>query len=711
MTHANLRRALWLPGVSLLFLGGSAQPQDSGDQPAADGSLLPTLEVEARPEGDRRDTVSAGTRLEIPQQELPFSAFSIPSEIIEETQSSSLTEVMRYGGVTGGLDNFGNAGEFFSIRGFQLDNGNNYFRDGVRFRKYGYSPLFDLDRVEVLRGPASVLYGAVAPGGIVNFVTRPPSATPYTRIRLGAISEGPSWSVTGERTGPLNAEGSVRHRTIINREEGSGFRDFTEQEATGISSRLDWDLSNRTELALRISYFEDSRTADRGTTTVEDANGNVRIAPIPRDRFLGEPFTYNDYRDFNLGYELSHRLSSGWRLRQTTHAYWLDEDRLYLWGFGGGQGLNEPVAEDGVMNRTLGEWDADIRNLIMRLEADGVFHTGPLDHQLLVGVEGERFSNRRTNQRFDYDPIDIFNPSYRGRRPQTDAQTCCGPVSQKTHEYALYLQNRASLGDRYHLLLGGRFDYIEEENRLSGNREYYGAVSPQIGAVYMPVPWVSLYASYTESFQPQSGQDRRGRDFDPRRGEQIEVGTKLDLLDQRLFLTAAVFRLDWRNFLVTDPADPDFQRQSGLRQSRGAELGLSGEILPGWTAYGNYTWMERAEFRRDDNLQGNTVRNVPEHLLSLWTSYSPVAGSWSNFRLGGGLTVVGDRYGNDENEFRLGSYTLVDLALGYEPQPGTRLSLNVNNVFDETYYPGALFHRTISVGEPRNVRLAADIRF
>src|SRR5690606_14535476 len=233
---------------------------------------------------------SVATRVPVGAMETPFAITQVPNEIIEETAARSLADALRYAGTVGGTDNFGNAGEFFSSRGFQLANGSNYFRDGLRYRKYGQVPLYDMERLELLRGPASILYGALEPGGVLNIVSRKPRAEARTTMRVRGGSWD-YWQATVDTTGPVTEDVNYRLQGLY--ENAGSFRDLVESKSAGISGAVDFEVTPTTLVTARASWFNDQRTGDRGTVLSYQDDGRFTanngrkfdFADVPRSRF------------------------------------------------------------------------------------------------------------------------------------------------------------------------------------------------------------------------------------------------------------------------------------------------------------------------------------------------------------------------------------------------------------------------------------------
>lgn len=657
-----------------------------------------------------RTAATTATRVPVEALATPYTISDVPGRVIEESGSRTLADALRYAGTVGGTDNFGNAGEFFSSRGFQLANGSNYFRDGIRYRKFGQVPLYDIERIEILRGPASILYGALEPGGVLNIVSRSPSDSFAARARVRA-GDFDFYQGTVDVTGPVTDGVSARVQGLF--EDAGSFRDLVDNRSTGVTGTIDWRPTSSTLITGRASWFKDRRTGDRGTVMAYQDGGRFRdaqgrafdFADVPRSRFFGEKFANNDFRDINLALSLRQELGTNWQLRGDIVRSDQKEERVYVWAIG----TEQIVGANGLLNRQIGDWNARLKGTLGRLELAGELRTGPITHNVLIGGEYERFRNNRTNERFQFAPINIFAPTYFAVRLANGARTVNAPFGSLLETRGLYIQNVMEIGEHFVLLGGVRNDRITDDNSLTGQRRLASSGwTPQAGLVWRPTPFVSPYISYTRSFTPQSGTDRFGAPFDPQRGEQFEGGIKLDIRAARAIVTAAVFQLDRDNLTVVDPVDPAFQRLAGLQRSRGFELSIDAAPVEGLRVNLSYNHLFSARFVNDNSFAGNTIPNAPESALGLFATYDvPMV---EGLAFSGGLTHVGERFGIANNIFTLPAYTLVDLGVRYRLTGNLDLSVNVRNLFDKTYYTGSINSTTIGVGQPRAFLFGLGIR-
>jgi iron complex outermembrane receptor protein len=657
-----------------------------------------------------RGAATTATRVPLEALETPFTISVLPGRIIEESGARTLSDALRYSGTVGGTDNFGNAGEFFTSRGFQLAAGSNYFRDGLRYRKYGQVPIYDMERIEILRGPASVIYGALEPGGVINFVSRnaPREFGATARLRYGSYDYVQGMAEVG---GPITK--GVRARVQGFYEDSDSFRDRVGNTSKGVNGAVEIDLGPNTLLSGRASWFKDHRTGDRGIVLAYKPDGEFGtaaarygFADVPRSRFLGEPFANNNFRDINASVSLRHDLNSDWQLRGDLIRSDQKEDRIYIWATN--TALIVPAS--GTMARTLGTWAARLKGTLGRAEVAGKLTLGPTVHKLLFGAEYEHFNNDRTQTTRDYNAINIYAPTNLDTLPTLTSAVSTSPYGSLFKSRGAYVQDVIEIGSHFVALGGVRYSKVTDDNKLNNTRRQTASgTTPQVGLVWRPTRFISPYVSFTRSFIPQSGTDYLGNSFAPQKAKQIEGGVKFDWRAMNTVATVAIFKLDRENLTVTDPDHPLFSRLSGLQRSKGLELSIDSAPAEGLRVTLNYNYLASAKFIIDNLYVGNTIPNAAKHALGGFVSYD-LRGPLAGLSVNGGATYVSKRYGIATNAFYLPSYTLFDAGARYRLTKNIDLSVNVRNIFDKTYYTGAINSTTIGVGTPRTFLIGAGVR-
>ncbi|MBD2435881.1 TonB-dependent siderophore receptor [Nostoc sp. FACHB-110] len=662
----------------------NAQPQTptestAPEQPATEEPI--ELVVTGDQDSYRVQESSTATKIDAPLRDIPASVQVIPKEVIEDRQVVRLSELANnVSGVQqqagyGGLSSSG-----YYIRGFE--SGFEGLRNG--FKDFGFTSPRDvanIERVEFLKGPASVLYGSANnPGGVVNTITKKPLAEPFYGVSFTAGSYD-FYRSTLDLTGPLTDDKSVLYRLNIAYENSGSFRDFIDNDSFFISPVVTVNIGPRTNMTFEYEYQKYNYTFDRGFPP-----GSVFLQ-LPISRFLGEPdFNNAEFRSNVFTYKLEHEFSDNWKFRQgfnvtSVNGYTRTARNATF---------SEPFLEDGrILPRVAETSDEKQDNISLQTEVSGKFNTGSIRHNVLFGVE-------LANYRFTYDfssapiaGIDIFNPVY-GARPGTFERSFADKYGGES--VAVYFQNLIELTPNLKLLAGGRFDWVDSfYTDLVANadalRTSDSAFSPRVGLVYQPTDTTSVYASWTNAFSPQFfGRSRTNEPFEPETSEQFEVGIKQEFFDKRLSATLAYFDITKNNVLTTDPQDFNFSVQTGEQKSRGIELDIAGEILPGWKIIATYAYIDA--FVSEDNdptLLNNRLQAVPYNSASLWTTYEFQNNNLQGLGFGLGLVYVDEREATLPNTIKIPSYVRTDASVFYR-RDNWRAAINIKNLFDTKYY-------------------------
>jgi len=678
-------------------------PQEEETADADDEEIELIVTAEGQEDGYYVPNASTATRTDTPIRDVPQSIQVIPRQVLEDQGANEVIDALRNvpgATILNPLRN--NGGTFVNLRGFQ--NADDYFTNGRRsFNGFLPPSTSNIEQIEVLSGPASVLYGNAAPGGIINLTTKQPLAVPFYALD-GTIGNFDFYRSTVDLSGPLNDSRSIRYRLNAEYENSGSFVSSLNTERFFVAPVLSFQLGDNTTLSLEGSYNRDFRVSYPGLppegTVVSNPLGNV-----PLSRFLGEPdFPRTGSEQFDIGYRFEHRFSDTIRLRNSFNVSFFNSCRREI----NLRGLQE---DNRTVNRSFFEADTDdeIYSLITDLTA--TLRTGSVQHDLLFGVEWLR-NNPVFPLRFpELSPIDLFEPNFDGELISSETFT----FFNRTNRVGVYGQNLITLADNLKVLLGGRFDWVRStdgEILASGESSTSAentAFSPRVGIVYQPIQPVSLYASWGRSFQPEFGISQTGETFDSTIGEQFEVGVKTEFLDGRLAATLAAYNLTRQNILTPDPDNSGFQIQIGEQRSRGIEFNLAGEPLPGLRLIAGYAYID-AEITNDTRgFQGNQPGNVPQHSGSLWAVYEIQNGNLEGLGFGTGVFVVGDRQGNLENTFTLPAYGRVD-ALLYYRRDNWRAQLNFQNLFDTNYIESGSTN-SVSPGAPFTIRGQVAVTF
>ncbi|WP_202925024.1 TonB-dependent siderophore receptor [Myxacorys almedinensis] len=652
--------------------------------------------------GYRVPNASTATRTDTPIRDIPQSIQVVPQEVLEDRQVRSLTEAVET--VSGVVEDFrylGSTSGTRIIRGFSAgDTFRNGFREGNVITTV---PFPTIEQIEVLKGPASVVSGFAEPGGIINYVTKKPLSEPYYKLGFEAGNFG-RYQPSIDLSGPLTVDKNVLYRFIASYERQDSYQEFANSAVTTIAPSISFKLGERTDLNL---YYEYSRFF--GDPIVRYA---VRLSDdslTPR-RFHPNYPEVNEFESIShkAGYTLTHGLSDNWQIRNSFAATIASFKVRDIFRTG--------VIDDRFLTFAAFDGDLSDYNYFAQIDLLGKFQTGSIAHQLLIGFDFNSFREDYVNSinlNANIPPLDIRNPDYRALRTRPELFPEPTYVIDRK-SYGVYLQDQIAFSDNLKLLIGGRYDWISDgtgtispDNVVNIPVQNDGAFSPRVGLVYQPSKNVSLYASYTRSFNPAIGRNPDSRPFEPTRGTQYEVGVKTDFLDGRLSATLAAYNITKTNVLTPDPdpilAQRGFQVQVGEQRSRGIELDVAGQILPGWKITASYALTD-ATVSVDNSVisnVGNRLANVPLNQASLWTTYEIQKGDLQGLGFGFGLFYVGERQGDLANTFQVGDYLRTDAAVYYR-QNGFNAAINIRNLFNIDYANSAAFgdKQSIDRGEP-----------
>ncbi|WP_225885194.1 TonB-dependent siderophore receptor [Leptolyngbya sp. KIOST-1] len=662
--------------ASLIF---SARPGDPAAGAPTDDTIQIAVTGEQADSGYVVPNASTATRTDTPLLEVPQAIQVIPRQVLEDQQITRVDDALRnVSSVSGRLGPFGNSTNL-TIRGFTSDSftAGPILRDGYRVNNnLGSQDIANVERIEVIKGPSSVLFGQADPGGLVNLVTVRPLANPAYGFGLQLGSYG-FVRPTLDLTGPITADAALRYRLTAAYQREDGFRDFnTDANRFFLAPVLSWEIGEGTSLTVLMEYTDEEVPFDLGLPAFGTA-----IANVPRSRILGEPDDFLRNRALNIGYDLTHQFNDSWTLNQGFR---------YV-----GQDYNVLTALPFVVNETTGDItrffaDRAYHSDDYTLQANvvGEFTTGSVEHRLLAGADLNlnRFDERYTRLNLANPlPLNIFNPVYGAPRPNFESLPPLPPFDTEHDRIGVFLQDQISFTDNLILVASLRYDSVNFRNLNDATSSRSDqAWSPRLGLVYQPADTVSLYANYSQSFTPNSGQTASGVPLDTQTARGFEVGAKAEFLDGNLFATLAYYNITKRNVATTDPNNPFFTIAAGEQRSQGIELDIAGEILPGWNVIASYAYTD-ARVTQDNTIPvGNRLFNTPIHSASLWTTYQIQSGNLQGLGVGLGVNYVGDRYGDLANSFTVGDYFLTNAALFYE-RDDWRMGLNINNLFDVNY--------------------------
>ena len=643
--------------------------------------------------GYKAEKSLTASKTSTPLSETPRSVSVVTRKRIEDQKSQSLTDVLGY--VPGIFAppfaaGDGLAGDLFFIRGFNAtDYGYGLLRDGLRVQGNRYdttSEPYGLERVEVFRGPTSILYGENAPGGLVNLVSKRPTEYSRGEVQL-SYGSNDRRQLNVDVSGPLNDSGNVLGRVVMVGREADTQVDHVQDDRIYIAPSLTLNFDDYNSLTLLSTYQKDRTKIELGLpaagTLLNNPNGK-----IDKDTFLGnEDWNTFEREVWTLGYEFTHRFNDDWQFRQNSRYMQSRIQRNETWpvsnlnnnGFG--------------TNLTLQAYDRYNKSITYSLDnqLEGKFDTGALQHTLLVGASFDRTSfNQDWNAGFG-PSINVFNPVW-STEPTTPISVQNTLLTQNMQGVYSQLQSKY---ENWIFLLGGRYDWVDSDfrNKLAPASDVSSKDEKftwQTGAMYQFDNGLSPYVSYSTSFVPVQ-QITSERPLDPIIAEQYEVGLKYEPKGWNTMFTAAVFDLRKEDDVYTENNLP---RQVGESRSKGLELEVNSDITPNLNVTAAYTYTDVRITKDAPNslVEGKQMTGVPRNQASIWANYRFLDGALRGLRLGGGVRHFDSTFAYTAESLygRLdtGDVTLVDAAIGYDLDENWSVDLNAKNLFDQEYVAG-----------------------
>lgn len=652
--------------------------------------------------GDRnylRPAIVSASKTNINQRELPINVSAVTRQLLDDQQAFRVADGLKNIASFQSGYSYGPLEDTFYLRGFSTGDhfGSAAYRDGVRIAAFNI-PTAGLEAVEVLKGPASALYGRAEPGGIINFVTKKASQERVATLeaQMGSHDFG---RLTADIGGPLGA--ALSYRAVIDTVDTESFRDFVGQEQTYFLGALAWQPGADTRIELQGEVRNLETNDDIGIPSL-----GKRPAPIPLSRYLGEPGAGEAERDdYVIDLDIEHDLSADWLLR--AKAYRSEFDQFFI-----DISFRDLDPATGDLERSFFADDNLNEVSYGMLELAGQVTTDELDHDVLFGVD---YYETSLSESLWYNftdfgainPINIYNPVYgNSRRPLLDP-AMADPYGSENSWTGLYAQDLISLGEKWRVMLGLRHDWANFSSTYSPEIDE-SQTSGRLGVVYLLNDTVSLFATTANGFGRSNG---RGADDQAQPSEESvhwEAGVKYAPPGDRLLLSAAYYRVEKQNVKTDDPSTPDDPFDSlsiGKVRSQGFDLDAAGWLTARWSVQGSYAYNDLEVTEDLSGLRGLRLQNVPETAVSLWNRYDFTPA----LTAGIGVYYIGERPGDDFNTYFLPDYTRVDLMGEYRFQIGgnqAQLTFNINNILDEEYFgSGSDFYSAAVPGETRNFRL------
>ncbi|MES3675914.1 TonB-dependent siderophore receptor [Halomonas elongata] len=675
-----------------------------------------TLIAQAQ-QAEQLDTVTvtgtAATKTETPFNETPQATSRVEREDWEEKGAETVQRALNYtAGVYANQVGASNRYDYIVMRGFSDGSLSNTFLDGLKLMgdANSYSSLvidpYFLDNLEVVKGPASVLYGRASPGGLVSMTSKRPEFEDSGEIRVG-VGNNAQRSAAFDLTGPLDDERRLAFRLTGKASAADTQFGPVEEKRYAIAPQLTWDITDATSLTLHAYLQKDPEGGYHSGVPYEGAVKSRNGRKIDNNFFDGE----DDYDKFErtqrlIGYDLEHRFNDDWTARQKLLYLNTDVHMDQVYGFG--------WANDTELTRYYAgaEESMDAWTLDNQLQAE--LKTGAIDHTLLFGADYQKRENDISWPSGAFPPLDAFNPEY-GAGPSAMYAT-----TREKHELSqtgVYIQDQMAIGN-WHLSLGGRYDWVDIENtdKDSGATSNLDDTqfSGRAGLLYAFDNGVSPYISYSTAFTPTSFVDENGDLLKPMEGQQLETGVKYQPDGTQDRYSLALFHIDQKNVATKEqPTDP--YEAIGEIESQGVELEAHTQLTDNLRLQASYSFTDITYAKSDDGNEGNRAIYAPRHQASVWGHYRFHGGTLAGLGAGLGVRYHADIQADRANTETVPDYTLVDAALSYDfaniGLKGVTGRINVNNLLDKEYVASCNSLQYCYFGAERSVKATVSYAF
>lgn len=690
----------------------------AGAAPAAGASQVDKITVSAQREQYRGD---------VPVEDLPVAVQVITGETLKQIGAVKMNDALDIAVGVARQNTFGGLWDGFAIRGFAGDINfpTGYLVNGFNGGR-GFGGVRDtsaIEKMEVLKGPASALFGRSEPGGTVAITTKKPQ---FTKSGSGTFTVGSDsfYRAEADYTTPLSDAVAMRINGAY--EDADSFRDTAQSKREFLSPSVLAKIGKNTSIWYELEWSRQEITFDRGVVAAR--NGELGVIPV--SRFLGEPGDGpTEAKVLGHQTQLQHEFAKGWVL--LLGAAYRTTD---LMGIGQNPELaaaRQPYLTDGqTLSRQRRFTDYDSTNSIARAEISGSFKTGGLGHHLLTGVDYEKFDITRLQTRYRppafsgqslavMNAVNIFNPVY-GNAPAANQNVF--DDTEKNKAYGYYLNDQIDLSDDLKLRLGVRHDFFKQSiaNRLTvaqPPKQDVTATSPSIGSSWKAFEGVHLYAAYAKGFRPQSGFDFNRNPFEPEETKSGEAGVKFETPNGMFAGTVSAFKMKKTNVLTADPANAGFVIAIGGAESRGVEVEVSGKLPGDLTVMASYAYTDAysstdvrdADFGRVV-ASGDPLLNIPKHNASLLVMKDFMVDS-RRLTVGSQVKHVSKRLGETGTTFFLPAYTLLKLFATVDVTKQLAVTAEINNATDKVYYPASFAALWVYPGAPRQYQLRTTYKF
>lgn len=654
---------------------------------------------------------ATATKTDTPIEKTPQSVSVVTREEMDMKQPASVKEALGYTpGITVSTRGASNTYDAVKIRGFGSVNQNNYL-DGLKLQGDFYNEVvidpYMLERVELMRGPTSVLYGKSSPGGIITMVSKRPTTEPLKEVQFKMGTDN-LWQTGFDFSDAIDDNGVWSYRLTGMARSNDSQQQSAKEKRYAIAPSFSWRPDDKTNFTFLSSFQDSPETGYYGWLPMQGT-----VVPLANGKHLPTNFnegaTNNTYSLSHkmVGYSFDHEFNDTFTVRQNLRYVESKTSQKTLYGTG--IDPTNPM----MLNRSTVVDNEKLHNFAVDTQLQSKFSTAAVEHTLLTGIDFQQMRND-INATFGSGPqLDLNNPD----TGYYDFGSADPYQQNKQKQTGIYVQDQAEW-NKFVLTMGGRYDWLTQSTRAYQANNYTERDDSQFtgraGLNYVFDSGIAPYISYSESFEPNSGADFSGNTFKPSKGRQYEAGVKYVPNDRPIVLTAAVYQLTKTNNLMSDPDHLYSSIQGGEIRSRGVELEAKAALSANVNMTASYTYTD-AQYTDDTTLQGNTPEQVPTHMASLWGDYTFHEGPLSGLTVGTGGRYIGSSYGDPANTFKVASATVVDAVVKYDlarvGMPGSNIALNVNNLFDREYVASCFNTFGCFWGAERQVVATATFRF
>ncbi len=692
--------------ITMLSASAFAQPafaEEVFDVEAYDDSR--TIIVTGVSDGYLATNTVTATKTDTPLMNIPQTINVVTRDQLDDQAHHSLADILRYvPGTTVGQGE-GNRDQI-TLRGQNTTA--DFFLDGVRDDVQYYRGLYNIERVEILKGPYALIFGRGGGGGIINRVQKSPLSDDIIYAGQASINSFGAYDISADVNAPLSDVAAVRINAVY--ENLDSHRDFVGGERYAWNPYVAFKLNDAWKLGLSYEYVHDNRTTDRGIPSIATAAGQPNRPILSyRDQFFGVPdVNYTQLQAHIAKLRLDGALASNVSFSGTI--LYGDYDKIYLnvYPNGAATAQNGTVALAAYSDPTQRENFIAQANLVWDVE------TGALTHKILVGSEygDQKSANRRFNGTLSTPTISLANPLF----PTVNFNALSRDTVSDVKFFSTYVQDQISFGEHIDVVAGLRYDNFDIEgidllpavDRPFARKDE--KVSPRLGLIFKPQENISLYGSYSQSFLPRSGDQFLAltvtqQNLAPEKFTNYELGAKWDVRPN-LNMTLAVFQLERSNATTPDPSDPVASINVGTTRTQGVELSVTGNITSSWQVHGGYSYQDAVLVGNDSVRLGQ----VPRHQASLWNRYDLS----DQFAAGLGIIHQSSQFAairTVSNTTKLPAFTRLDAALYYDLSDALQLQLNIENLLNTDYFSDAHNNNNISTGAPLNARVTIRAKF